>query len=128
MIKVTDIRIGNWVNGNYNGFSKDVQIYAISHTYIQHSTENDLPIANFKPIELTEEWLKKFGFEYDYDQESKSWSLMTSCEKFDYLFEISNKYQEYFQPDFLRIDIKYVHQLQNLYYALTGTELELMNN
>lgn len=76
-----------------------------------------------KPIPLTEEWLLKFGFEKD--EECKSWSILTSLEKFDYLFEIENKYQECFQPDFIKIDIKYVHQLQNLYFALTGNKLEI---
>ena len=85
---------------------------------------NDDQVSNrYKPIPLTEEWLVKFGFEKDI--ETKSWSILTSLEKFDYLFEISNKYQHYFQPDFARIDIKYVHQLQNLYFALTGEELTL---
>lgn len=79
-------------------------------------------INEYNPIELTEEWLLKLGFEKD--EESKTWSILTSLEKFDYLFEIENKYQQFFQPDFLRIDIKYVHQLQNLYFALTGQELK----
>lgn len=69
-----------------------------------------------QPIPLTEEWLFKFGFvkkdfglRVDYYANTKAlWKI-----KF-----INNVYKRD------RIEIKHVHQLQNLYFALTGHELK----
>ena len=114
-----ELRIGNWIN-TIEGFAQVKAVSDDGSLATSIMTGGDL-LGWTTSIPLTEEWLFKFGF--DYDTETKSWSLLTSLEKFDYLFEISNKYQEYFQPDFMALDIVYVHQLQNLYFALTGNEL-----
>lgn len=100
-------------------------------------------ILGYEPIPLTEEWLLKFGFEfYDYeldDEEDveenetgiyKSYRLNKS--KFLYYavfinsdntidFCVKPRWCDYVALNF----IQYVHQLQNLYFALTNTELEL---
>lgn len=76
-----------------------------------------------QPIPLTEEWLLKLGFEKD--THTHKWSLPFNLQKVECSFEIDNKFTRYFQPDFMATDIIYVHQLQNLYYALTGQELTL---
>lgn len=75
---------------------------------------------NVEPIPLTEEWLIKFGFSKespDNEDDFNYWELkdveFTDYEDGD--FEIN-------QTGFV---FKYVHQLQNLYFALTGEELEL---
>ena len=73
----------------------------------------------YKPIPLTEEWLLKFGFESDDE----------------FIFEkdirICKTKQGYVYFDFSVMDpicdVKYVHQLQNLHFALTGEELELID-
>ena len=70
---------------------------------------------DLKPIELTEEWLQKFGFEL-YD----SVEFRHFYRKND--FDLDENYQPI---DFDCIEIKHVHQLQNLYFALTGQELEI---
>jgi hypothetical protein len=82
--------------------------------------ESDLNIetfSDFEPIPLTEEWLLKFGFEWKNHglhkdnwvirQFGGDWTIFLSNEKYNF-------------------DIKlcYVHQLQNLYFALTGEELK----
>ena len=78
----------------------------------------------FAPIKLTEEWLLKFGFSvrkslgfeaYDLDD---TYTIYYNTTATPYGFELS------FGVDF-EIEIKHVHQLQNLYFALTGDELEL---
>ena len=71
---------------------------------------------HYKQILLTEEWLIRFGFRKDKD--NVTWHLNQGLWVIQnvgmYLAFGSNKWQ-----------IKYVHQLQNLYFALTGQELEL---
>lgn len=116
-----DYQRGNWISTEYG--EVQVKWVVFDDFEISGKSGRSLWAKNIQPIPLTEEWLVKFGFEKD--TETKSWSILTSLEKFDYLFEVSNQYQEYFQPDFLRIDIKYVHQLQDLYSILTSEELSL---
>ncbi len=72
-----------------------------------------------KPIPLTEEWLVKFGFK------RFPWGLV----KENLLFrdDIRNPCKELWLEvgNGYRVHIKYLHQLQNLYFALTGEELTI---
>lgn len=82
-----------------------------------------------QPIPLTEDWLLRFGF----DKETRVGE--NKYYKDRYLIE--NGISQFFDNGYsFRIttdnqnsthaaSVKYVHQLQNLYFALTGTELEL---
>jgi hypothetical protein len=85
--------------------------------------------AEIKPIPLTEEWLLKLGFK-QCGYEMLSWKHETLLPSFD-LDGIN--WADFDEPDYqflnykvadeiLRID--YVHQLQNLYFVLTGEELK----
>lgn len=89
-------------------------------------------LKDIEPIELSEEWLLKFGFE------KKSWKsqgIVIECFYYEkngiiiYLiekgFEIEIK-QGDDQFNLFRV-WNHVHQLQNLYFALTRSELELKN-
>ena len=78
----------------------------------------------FNPIPLTEECLLKFGFAqrlktYDcnfYENRKLSINIRS-----DYATVFLKQYKQ----DSYLISIEYVHQLQNLYFALTGEELEI---
>ena len=115
-MKPTELRIGNYVNYIFKTLSIDAPEYKIKNgADIQLHQSNNL----YKPIPLTEQWLKDFGFREDGYRWHKSHPF----------------YIEWFRdwtPDgwWLMKDtetpiclIKYVHQLQNLYFALTGEEL-----
>ena len=81
--------------------------------------------AKVEPIEITQEWLKKFGLGQSNDHEMQKDIREDLAIQFDY----------HFKRCYLFVDtdldctciflehIKYVHQLQNLYFALTGEEL-----
>lgn len=81
-----------------------------------------------QPIPITEEWLLKFGFE----KGKNFWLLNESEEGFvDHMvFDLErlefiitqNPYSGYC------VECKYVHQLQNLYFALCGEELKLKDD
>ena len=84
-------------------------------------------IKHLEPIPLTEEWLIKFGFE------KKENSLFTK--KLEYIYN-SLKYCEdykiwiYYNDDNDAAcnsiaDLNFVHELQNLYFALTKKELTM---
>ena len=78
-----------------------------------------------EPIPLTEEWLLKFGFEKQMIKINDYTDFAYECIFESYEFAL---YQELEWSDIQKIilhTVKYVHQLQNLYYALTGEELTL---
>ncbi len=74
--------------------------------------------SSLEPIPLTEEWLIKTGLE----RREKSYykypvyiSIKPCLGEHYFAFEFGDSTDE--------IEIKYVHQLQNLFFALTGEEL-----
>ncbi len=98
-----EIRIGNYLISKMMGILK-VQMIPI-----------DIDMSNYEPIKLTEEWLINLGFEEtDY---------AGGCY---YLGSIQIDLSDFecaFKTNWLDCKVKYVHQLQNLYFALTGKEL-----
>lgn len=77
-----------------------------------------------KHIPLTEEWLLKFGFEKKADYQFSNMQLVVEFwkilnKKIDVRFKIN------VNESVIICEIHYVHQLQNLYFALCGEELEL---
>lgn len=117
MLRAEELRLKNWIARGGNG------------EYYQATAEtiSDLENGHIKPtgIPLTEEWLEKFGFKitdghnnirlYAREQEDNVNFVLTDYRKpklegirfnAHYVFE-------------------YVHQLQNLYFALTSKELTI---
>jgi hypothetical protein len=76
---------------------------------------NELKIDMFEPVPLTEEWLERFGFEKKYKCFVKE----------DFVFIIGHGLA--YKLTLIANSPEYVHQLQNLYFALTGEELEIKN-
>jgi hypothetical protein len=107
-MKANELRIGNYV---YDTLGKVNKIDLEAITYIVKELHNQV-----KPIPLTEEWLFNFGFEIGYNQKKM---LDVYCKDFGLLIERSNSNNFYYK----NVNIHSVHQLQNLYFALTGIEL-----
>jgi hypothetical protein len=108
-IKANELRIGNWVET----FEGVIQI--------QNGWEIDEG-NECQPIQLTEEWLLKFGF----NKVSDIWEFWKNSGWDLRQHKLENKWWLFYigqDLDCVRID--YVHQLQNLYFALTGEELEI---
>lgn len=120
-MKANELRIGNWYDDN--GIFKQVTPNTIEEVWVAERTW-------CKPIPLTEEWLEKLGFEIcGYNQ--LSWRHTEHIKNFE-LDGINWADADYPEYQFLNYNIgndifriHYVHQLQNLYFALTGEELEI---
>jgi len=84
---------------------------------------------SFEPISLTEEWLIKFDFGYKSKSSCTEWSIGLFSLTTDHEDEYGDPTDGYdkFYYSFEK-EVKYVHQLQNLYFALTGEELNVINN
>lgn len=81
--------------------------------------EGKIPDAHIfeEPIPLTEEWLLRFGFEKD-----RSGYRLDDINSLSF----SENYIVCWHDKVLGIkQIEYVHQLQNLYFTLTGEELTI---
>lgn len=83
-----------------------------------------------KPISLTEEWLDRFELVKEYPgemivNEKKDLATYYHWVKGAFNVEISKDGTVCFEVYSHYIPVLYVHQLQNLYFALTGTELVL---
>ena len=77
------------------------------------------------PIPLTEEWLLKFGFEKTLNQYKKlTLSNKIGCDNIPFIILFLDNQYQYDDLRF-RTNIEYVHQLQNLFFALTGEELTI---
>ncbi len=119
-MKANELRIGNYFirNGEID------TVYELdSEPHDDHPRINYLGCNSAKPIPLTEEWLIKFGWgkgKYDteyYDNVSLKQGVLFYNIDAKILCVETNS-------DVIEIStIKYVHQLQNLYFVLTGTEL-----
>lgn len=130
-MKSNELRIGNFIDLKVNVPNVGVQYY--SGGVVTALRENDLyangirlpSYFNAEPILLTEEWLLKFGFE-------ETRSLWNNGMGYPVHYDLENKnlrmaYGSHGGTVFpvVAFNVKFVHQLQNLYFALTGTELEI---
>ena len=123
-MKVTEIRIGNYVDKipyrgqDSNETRKDWIIG--SHDIGFWHTEEFI----YKPIPLTTEWLEKFGFER-HSEIGHSHYFKDA----DYSIDIEHPGDDiYMYLKTRKVKLKYVHQLQNLYFCLTNEELKIMDN
>lgn len=119
-MKASELRIGNLVYvGNKLRHVCGTIDKTIQHNYHpQNSTYSENYENECEPIPLTEEWLVKFGFENFYNE------FLSSNGYFDLIFN-DDKVSLRVEGQWLSLEIKYVHQLQNLYFALTNEELTL---
>ena len=127
-MKTTELRIGNFISRNDLGDdSERIEIIielgkmALTTGPINVMCEYD----EIKPIPLTEEWLVKFGwgkgeFDSEYiDNVSLKQEVLVYNVNAKMLCIETNR-------DIMEIShILYVHQLQNLFFALTGEELTI---
>jgi len=111
MIKINELRIGNWINEQ----GLELQVGIINSELFKGS----------EPIPLTEEWLLKFGFICTRDKKKDGRFNISVYEKDTYLIQDNGLFEYSETP--IASDILYVHQLQNLMFALTGEELEIIN-
>ncbi len=110
-MKAMDLRIGNYFKSNI------VQQVTIEHLeFLLNDEIKDKSVM--QPIELTPDWLIDFGLTNGVFPDNEYFSIINDGEGHP-------EYGLYHDSRFTAQYIKYVHELQNLYFALTGTELEL---
>ena len=123
IMNLTELRIGNYVCTSYmkKGVFKVNAIHS-DRLYFESVIENfksdTIPIY-VEPISLTEKWLLKAGFERVFHTGS-TYSLRD--------FNVSDFGENGIYHYYVKQPMKYVHQLQNLYFAMTGEKLVINFN
>jgi len=118
-MKATELRIGNLVNCS-DVVEQGVMLNVIDWQDLKWLSEDEKGFnLVHKPIPLTEEKLLKFGFYKNIDTEL--------FEKDGFQIDISVIKCLFYLPEFgdWYKELEYLHQLQNLYFALTNEELTL---
>lgn len=109
-----ELRLGNLVLMNGKVIEMDRKMF--------HAVLMGFPGYHPEPIPLTEEWLIKLGFKKPTVRSKFGKYELTTC-----LFILSRKYTRNGYQSEDRTEIKYVHQLQNIYLYGYGEELTLKN-
>lgn len=112
-INCRELRIGNWYHDSQR--NRDFVVQEIRSMCIEHGDDDYSPtrIDQIDGIPLTSEWLERIdwaGYKDFY---------------FNSSFCIDEYGHLYYRSDYTGINVVYVHQLQNIYFALTGSELQL---
>jgi hypothetical protein len=127
-METKELRIGNRVTDSF----KYIQIVEyITQTGIRayFPELHDVGVTetkDLKGIELTKEWLSKCDFKHQ--NELYYWLPLTNLKAELHCEIYENENVFIIASDFANLilnPIKYVHQLQNLYFALTNTELTI---
>ena len=127
-MKANELRIGNYVRYCDNNYQIQQIIkrngkYALIFEYLYHGVWID----EVEKIEITEDVLLKCGFELIYDGYYIKELYLIQDIRFDFLinkqnFELSGLT---YKGDTYYHNVRYLHELQNLYYAITKQELEV---
>jgi len=138
MLDAKDLRIGNLilVHNHYvatiERIGKDIGV----KTYGEKISQIDyIELQYLTPIELTDEWLLRFGFEVDDDlgdqiyyqipNQKNGYGICFDHDDIAFYKFYGNGGENVHTLIHDEEHLQYVHQLQNLYYALTQTELTL---
>ena len=133
-MKAEELRIGNLVNFN-DTIATVLELrenharieYMRSDTGMRYSTL--VEYGRLEGVLITEEWLVKFGFKHKKTDKANCYTLNF----FSLNFVNDGRYKgktfirvANFNPDIN--NFLFIHQLQNLYFALTGQELTPSNH
>lgn len=119
MIQANELRLGNIIGMSHwdhpgQTVEKVVDCTVLNLIAGYVPTPEDMKAIEFVPIKLTEEILLKCGFDIkSVPYHCINGNVVLYHSKGDFLYKYTG------------IEIKHLHQLQNLYFALTGEELEV---
>lgn len=119
-MKIKELRLGNLLLRN----SKTETVARLSTTRINKNIASE-----YQGIEITEELLLKIGLIQSYDEEGNAiWSNENIKTEF---YNFANEKSSFYITEALlfqtEAELKYLHQLQNLYFSLVAKELYLVD-
>lgn len=137
---IKELRIGNIIQSISKAFGENhLGQWSITEEDMVYIIESENK-SHYQPVPITEEWLLKFGFEYRNENKGigaildfKNCPENTTVEEWKFHKSVAFVHDKNDEKDiFLTFlsnptayKIKYLHQVQNLYFALTQTELTI---
>lgn len=124
MIDPKEVRIGNYLHETINNKTYETQIELTDFSWWAAAGGEE----RYHPIPITPEWLERLGFvlpgEHGLyrDDDNSGWEIAKDTNGYDVDFYLCH---DSIGQNLFSIPIWHVHELQNLYYALTGEELKL---
>lgn len=145
-MKASELRIGNLINYRDEGLNPNITPIFLGRDLMLQILDGRCNVDyTIEPIPLTEEWLVKFGFrkerrkwenglgESDYFICPREWYVISFFERIEsgsefrqfriYYWDKWHNNDKFLDCHQMANTLLYVHQLQNLYFALTGEEL-----
>lgn len=136
-MKPQELRIDNYVQyKSETGIVREINHRDV-FVHIPDKKQNDrwaYTGEQLQGIELTEQWLKDFGFEKRGDERVLKRVIKDHCDQeftfFDFADSMGMRINNYYgHPEdvcsyVVQADIDHVHTLQNLYWCLCGKELQ----
>lgn len=129
MIKASELRLGNivWESNSFTPGAEDYNEIVIASIndidkVIRDDLGNGYSYDSLYPIPLTPEWLERCGFKRDPD--TNNYDIPTYSFG-GLIMRKENKIWRFIYKEKRLRTINYLHQLQNLYFALTGEELTI---
>jgi hypothetical protein len=117
-MKISELRIGNYIHTKGGELCTIFQLCGEDEKI--KDKINYINIDEFKPIPIDLEWLEEFKFHII--KIKKEYSVYS----FDDFNRINiTEYAYYYQNYMGTKPIKYVHELQNIYFSINGKELKL---
>lgn len=144
-MKAQELRIGNWVHHNdIISASENEGNFKWDICHFYDLERHHLNTESIEPIPLTEDWLLKFGFQNKglftnkialsgHPSGDMDGSIIFRIGEYgqdiylfenEFYFELASHTDDYGE-EITTKKIQFLHQLQNLYFALTGEELKL---
>jgi hypothetical protein len=127
------LRIGNYLtrDGVFNVIENHLTVCCIDENYIHTKYWSEIDESfvfvkfkqNYIPIPLTKKWLIKFGFEINLEWDNTFFTSINILNG-DYVINIDVN-AKVLMFNGVELRIYYVHQLQNLYFALTNEDLTI---
>lgn len=116
-MKANELRIGNLVkaNGVYGGSVQTFERFTDDLSVMFFSDGRGIGeyLKDCGPVAITEEWLKRIDW--------KGYIHL----HFNSNFSMDKQGHIYYHNDYTGVNVSYIHELQNLYFALKGEELIL---
>jgi len=116
-MKANELRIGNWI-------AADGDTFRVDGENIHDATMYPDFLDSLQPIPITPEILEKAGFEWDIFYQGFSNGRYVINIRHEGTISFAYGKRKHDEMQFLPY-IKYLHQLQNLFHALTGQELQI---
>jgi hypothetical protein len=119
-MNIKELRIGSFLRYKVSKNPVEVLGMQLKDNSVEIKGATGVSNSYFEPIPLNEDWLLNLGF--DLVEELKDSTTEYSMGDFFILFT-GGKYvlSNYFNR---KSSLNYVHELQNLYFSITGSELE----